>query len=64
MIFGAVTFWAIAGHQNGQAGSAHAFGVLLVCAGVFPILLGLSLSVRLFYLKQSHQLSEIRSLKH
>ncbi len=65
LLFLATTlFWALFGKANGQLEKAQAYGVILVAASVLPVLLGLALSVRLFYLRKSNSVDEISTLRH
>lgn len=63
LILGATLTFVWAGISSGAQLSGHIFALLIVMGGVGQLGAGYALAIRMFYLKNTTHLEEIRSLK-
>jgi NADH:ubiquinone oxidoreductase subunit K len=73
MIMGATMMFVVAGIFAGSAGaiqdgvvraSGHAGGVFIAVGGIAQLVAGFALAIRLFYLKNKIEMSDLKSLKN
>jgi NADH:ubiquinone oxidoreductase subunit K len=70
MILGATMTFVLAGIYAGQTADAavrasgHVGGILIAVGGIAQLVAGFSLAIRLFYLKNKIEMSDLRSLKN
>ena len=64
LMTGATLFFVVSGAQsNGHPADAQAFGIVILLGAVAQLAGGLALAIRMFYLKGSDSLDEMRALK-
>lgn len=61
---GATLFLVVFGKKAGILLQGHVFGIFIVLVGLVQLTGGLAIATRLFFLKKSVSMNEVRSLKH
>jgi NADH:ubiquinone oxidoreductase subunit K len=64
LILGATTVFVLAGVSSGAYAEGLIFGLFITFGGIAQLITGYAFAVRLFYLRKSTEMVELRSLKH
>jgi NADH:ubiquinone oxidoreductase subunit K len=64
LILGSTMTFVIAGVRTGVSAQGHLFALFITLSGVAQLVVGYTLSTRLFYLRQKAGMEDIRALKH
>jgi NADH:ubiquinone oxidoreductase subunit K len=63
LILGSTLMFVLAGITSGLAIKGHIFGLFITLAGLAQLVVGYALAIRLFFLKKSISMDELRTLK-
>jgi len=63
LILGSTMMFVLAGVSSGQRIQGHLFGLFITLGGVAQLVVGYSLAIRLFFLKKTISMDELRALK-
>jgi NADH:ubiquinone oxidoreductase subunit K len=63
LILGSTMMFVLAGVSSGMRIQGHLFGLFITLGGIAQLVVGYSLAIRLFFLKKTISMDELRALK-
>lgn len=63
LVLGSTMMFVLAGISSGSPDKGHIFGLFITLGGLAQLVVGFTLAIRLFFLKKSISMDELRTLK-